>query len=254
MVTEQSTNRLTEIALFAGAGGGILAGKLLGWRTICAVECNAYAASVLIARQNDGILEPFPVWDDVTTFDGTRWRGRVDIVSGGFPCQDISVANPDGEGIEGASSGLWKEFERTIRDVEPRFVFVENSPALTFRGLGVVLADLAKLGYNARWGVLGASDVGGDHIRKRIWIFADTNRHGLEGRLHEEFEALPGFIPQKLFTRSFFNGTPFGIVPQPIIIRKLNEVASGMDRLKAIGNGQVPAVAASAWRMLSNLK
>ena len=83
---------MNELALFAGSGGGILGGHLLGWRTVCAVEWAAYPASVLLARQNDGILPPFPIWDDVQTFDGRPWRGIVDVVSGGFPCQDISAA------------------------------------------------------------------------------------------------------------------------------------------------------------------
>jgi len=83
---------MNELALFAGAGGGILGGHLLGWRTVCAVEWEAYPASVLVARQNDKILPLFPIWDDVQTFDGKPWRGIVDVVSGGFPCQDISVA------------------------------------------------------------------------------------------------------------------------------------------------------------------
>ena len=93
MAIQQSNDgALRELALFAGAGGGILGGKLLGWRTICAVERDAYAAQVLAQRQNDGILEAFPIWSDVTTFDGKPWRGIVDVISGGFPCQDISVA------------------------------------------------------------------------------------------------------------------------------------------------------------------
>ena len=87
---------MNELALFAGAGGGILGGKLLGWRTVCAVEWEAYPASVLCARQNDGLLPPFPVWDDIQTFDGKPWRGIVDVISGGFPCQDLSVAGGGG--------------------------------------------------------------------------------------------------------------------------------------------------------------
>jgi len=83
---------MNELALFAGAGGGILAGNLLGWTTVCAVECDAYASQVLAARQNDGSLEPFPIWADVKSFDGSQWRGIIDVVSGGFPCQDISSA------------------------------------------------------------------------------------------------------------------------------------------------------------------
>ena len=164
---------MNELALFAGAGGGILGGKLLGWTTVCAVEWEAYPASVLIARQNEGVLPPFPIWDDVRTFDGRPWRGRVDVVSGGFPCQDISAAGK-GAGIDGERSGMWAHMARIVREVGPRFVFVENSPMLTSRGLGRVLGDLAAMGYDARWGVLGAVDAGAPHKRDRIWIVADA--------------------------------------------------------------------------------
>lgn len=162
---------LRELALFAGAGGGILGGKLLGWRTVCAVENEPYARDVLMARQNDGCLEAFPIWDDVGTFDGRPWRGIVDVVSGGFPCQDISAAGK-GAGIEGERSGLWSEFARIICEVQPSFVFVENSPMLNSRGLGTVLRDLAALGFDAEWGVLGAHHAGAPHKRDRIWIVA----------------------------------------------------------------------------------
>lgn len=168
---------MRELALFAGAGGGILGGLLLGWRTVCSVEIDPYARSVLLARQNDGTLAPFPVWDDIRTFDGTAWRGAVDVVSGGFPCQDISAAG-NGAGLAGERSGLWAEMARIIREVQPRFAFVENSPMLTSRGLGRVLGDLAEMGFNAEWGVLGADDCGAPHMRKRIWImaYADMRR------------------------------------------------------------------------------
>lgn len=168
---------LRELALFAGAGGGILGGHLLGWRTICAVERDAYAAQVLAQRQNDGILEAFPIWSDVQNFDGKPWRGIVDVISGGFPCQDISVAGK-GAGIEGARSGMWKEFLRIIGDIRPRFVFVENSPMLTGRGLGVVLGDLAASGYDAEWTCLSAAEVGANHVRDRIWILGHSNDYG----------------------------------------------------------------------------
>ena len=162
---------MNELALFAGSGGGILGGKLLGWRTVCAVEWEPYPASVLCARQNDGLLETFPIWDDVRTFDGKPWRGFVDVISGGFPCQDISAAGK-GAGIDGERSGMWGEMARIIHEVRPRFVFVENSPMLTSRGLGRVLGDLASMGFDARWGVLGAADIGANHQRDRIWIVA----------------------------------------------------------------------------------
>ena len=147
MAIQQSPNTgLRELALFAGAGGGILGGHLLGWRTICAVERDAYAAQVLVQRQNDGALPAFPIWSDVCSFDGRPWRGLVDVVSGGFPCQDISAAG-NGAGIDGERSGLWREMARIVGEVRPRFVFVENSPLLVRRGLAVVLGDLTELGY-----------------------------------------------------------------------------------------------------------
>ena len=163
--------RLRELALFAGAGGGILGGHILGWRTVCAVEWAEYPRRVLLARQQDGCLPRFPIWDDVTTFDGKPWNGHVDVVSGGFPCQDISVAGK-GDGLDGERSGLWREMARIIGEVRPRYAFVENSPALTFRGLDRVLGDFTEMGFNCRWGVISAADVGAPHLRERIWIVA----------------------------------------------------------------------------------
>jgi len=116
-------------------------------------------------------------WDDVRTFDGRPYRGRIDVVSGGFPCQDISAAGK-GAGIDGERSGMWAHMARIIREVGPRYAFVENSPVLTSRGLGVVLGDLAALGYDARWGVLGAIDAGAPHKRERIWIVAESRSAG----------------------------------------------------------------------------
>ncbi len=186
---------MNELALFAGAGGGLLGGHLLGWRTVCAVEIEPYAAGVLLARQNDGLLPPFPVWDDVRTFDGRPWRGCVDVISGGFPCQDISVAGK-GAGIDGERSGLWSEMCRVICEVRPRFVLVENSPMLASRGLGRVLGDLAALGFDAEWDVFGAHHVGAPHKRDRMWILAYAD--GAEGAQRwdgsEENDALQGVL------------------------------------------------------------
>lgn len=179
---------MNELALFAGAGGGILGGHLLGWRCVCAVEFNAYVRSVLLARQNDGTLPAFPIWDDVRTFDGRPWRGLVDVVSGGFPCQDISAAGK-GDGLDGERSGLWSEMARIIGEVRPRFAFVENSPMLTSRGLGRVLGDLAALGFDAEWGVLGAADVGAPHKRDRIWIIANAR---IDRRGEREIQHIAG--------------------------------------------------------------
>ena len=164
---------LNELALFAGAGGGILGGKLLGWRTVCGVEIEPYCRENLMRRQEEKILEPFPIWDDVKTFDGKPWHGKVDIVSGGFPCQDISIAG-SGKGIEGTRSGLWIEMARIISEVRPRYAWVENSPELVRRGLGMVLGDLTEMGYATVWGIVGADNAGANHKRKRIWILAHS--------------------------------------------------------------------------------
>jgi len=168
---------MNELALFAGAGGGILGGKLLGWRTVCAVEWEPYPASVLVARQNEKVLPSFPIWDDVQTFDGRPWRGVAQIISGGFPCQDISVAGK-GDGLDGERSGMWREMARIIGEVQPQYAFVENSPMLTSRGLGRVLGDLSEMGFDAKWCVLGADSIGASHKRDRIWILA-TNSRGI---------------------------------------------------------------------------
>jgi len=310
---------LNELALFAGAGGGILGGHLLGWRTVCAVEWEPYPASVLCARQNDGLLPPFPIWDDVQTFDGKPWRGIVDVVSGGFPCQDISVAGK-GAGINGDRSGMWKHMARIIGEVRPRFVFVENSPALITRGLGRVLGDLAALGYDCRWTVLGAADVGANHQRDRFWLVAhahgisdamrrDAADHAQEmaGRRVEsrrsqrdcgagcsqsagqssvnvaDANSVRKLQPQggKCDERGWIGdggkdvddsnsaqrqgnecaerieaqqsdiGSAGWWKSEPNVGRVANGVAARMDRLKAIGNGQVPLCAATAWSILN---
>ena len=181
------TKQLNTFHLFAGAGGGILGDLLLGHNPIGACEIESYPRDVLLARQRDGILPTFPIWDDVCTLDGKPWRGTVDVLCGGFPCQDISVAGK-GAGITGERSGLWKEYARLIGEMRPRFVFAENAPLLRTRGLGVVLEDLASMGYNARWGTIGAGAIGAPHKRDRMWVLAYASQPGLEGL---DWESIP---------------------------------------------------------------
>lgn len=245
---------MNELALFAGAGGGILGGHLLGWRTVCAVELDPYPASVLLARQNDGILPPCPVWDDVCTFDGRPWRGLVDVVSGGFPCQDISSAGK-GAGIDGKRSGLWREMFRVVCEIRPQFVFVENSPVLTSRGLGRVLGDLASIGYDAEWMVLGADDVGLPHHRARLWLLAHATglhgpaRHSLEPRGTRQSQMQPGRLPGISLCQERWEARQ-GDARVSVFRRPDDGMAPEVDELAAIGNGQVPAVAATAFLIL----
>jgi len=248
--------KLNELALFAGAGGGILGGHLLGWRTVCAVEWEPYPASVLCARQNDGLLPTFPIWDDVQTFDGKPWRGIVDVVSGGFPCQDISSAGR-GAGIDGERSGMWREMARVICEVRPEYAFIENSPMLTFRGLDRVLCDLARMGFDAKWGVLGAADVGAKHQRDRIWIvgkMAYTSEIRLcSKKAKQRMERRFGFAECGM-DKNWWNTEPSNVprIHQRNMDGMADGVASRVDRLKAIGNGQVPLCAAIAWKLLNN--
>ena len=276
---------MNELALFAGAGGGILGGHLLGWRTVCAVEWEAYPASVLCARQNDGFLENFPIWDDVQTFDGKPWAGIVDVVSGGFPCQDISAAGK-GDGLDGERSGMWKEMARIIGEVRPKYAFIENSPMLTSRGLERVLADLASMGFNAEWGVLSAADIGANHNRERIWIVGKNTKQsrlfshslhngnrrgqqqsksvkkknqsisnatsiGLQGQGKYEQSINSTQSKNRQTTKLEYGSTSNFWSVEPNVGRVVDGLAFRMDRLKAIGNGQVPLCAATAWRLLN---
>jgi DNA (cytosine-5)-methyltransferase 1 len=294
------SKRLNTFHLFAGAGGGILADLLLGHNPIGACEIEPYPRNVLLARQADGILPNFPIWDDVATLDGNPWRGSVDVLCGGFPCQDISSAGK-GAGISGERSGLWKEYARLIGEMRPRFVFAENSPLLRTRGLGVVLKDLASLGYNARWGVLGARDVGAPHKRDRMWVLAYPRLHGHSttkksesttsggnsGTSEQEQTVEPSglcspradeAVGHPMHTRLqgdkfprwtnsqrreepngstakssglWWENDPAEGTFEPVVGRVAHGVANRVDRLKAIGNGQVPQCAAMAFNILS---
>ncbi|WP_343619661.1 DNA cytosine methyltransferase [Acinetobacter proteolyticus] len=292
---------MNELALFAGAGGGILGSHLLGCKTICAVERDAYAAQVLAQRQNDGILAPFPIWSDIKSFDGKPWRGIIDVISGGFPCQDISSAGK-GKGIDGERSGLWTEMARIIGEVRPREVWVENSPMLVSRGLARVISDLAQMGYDAHWTRFSASNFGAPHIRDRVWIVAHTNStadgkqynyestwdhsqrmlsnvantqsfrcetKNIASRFSERFTRIGNSCQHVANTQGIgwkqardgqrssserFSGSGkewarwWSVEPE--LGRVADGVAHRVDRLKAIGNGQVPIVAKSAFEFL----
>lgn len=262
---------MNELALFAGIGGGILGGQLLGWRTICAVENDPYAASVLVARQNDGSLPAFPIWSDICDFDGTRWRGRVDVISGGFPCQDVSSAG-SGKGLSGKRSGLWYEMLRVVREVRSRYVFIENSPLLRRRGLHAILNGLAEAGYHATWAVLGAADLGAPHIRKRMWILAEAIRGDDvadpdgERRIEDEVQAGKPCLTLEEAPAKQSGGTGCtqgdGEVPsgawstwwdaEPELGRLVDGCPDSVERLTALGNAQVPIVAATAFRFLAH--
>jgi DNA (cytosine-5)-methyltransferase 1 len=190
----------------------------------------------------------------------TESHGRALLMSylGAFHAK---TSQPQGGGgITGARSSMWKHMARIISEVGPRFVFVENSPMLTSRGLGVVLGDLAQMGFDAKWGVLGADLTGAAHRRDRIWLVAHSNRDRLDDwesewnrtpkqkihsdqsdqwdRVWSKSEGCVSFDDWKSLATEF--------------LRMDDGMANRMDRLKAIGNGQVPVVAEKAWRILND--
>jgi DNA (cytosine-5)-methyltransferase 1 len=226
---------MNELHLFAGAGGGIYASRIIGSTVVCAVENDEYCRDVLVARQNDFTFDPFPIWDDIRTFDGNRWRGAVDIVCGGFPCQAFSTA---ARGRNVSSKNLWPEMRRVVGEVKPEVVFAENvsSGAIT-----EAAKDLGELGYKHKAIMLSASDLGADHVRRRFWLLAYTdNQSQLFRRLHAKMALLPK-VPVAIWkTDPRDNGVVDGMAPRK-------------HRYKASGNGQVPGVVIEALRRLTEL-
>lgn len=180
---------MKTLHLFAGAGGGIIADMILGNIPLAAVEIDPFCLSVLKARQDDGSLPFFPIFEDVRSFDGSMFRGRVDCISGGFPCQDVSIAGK-GAGIYGAESRLFFELVRVVRQVRPKLVFLENSPLIISRGIDSLAGEMVALGYCGGWLVLPASALGALHKRERWFgLFADSDcKHGEKCSLAESME------------------------------------------------------------------
>mgnify|MGYP003672008816 CR=1 FL=1 len=178
------------LSLFSGAGGGDLAGRLLGWRCRGHVEYNGYCQRVLRARQDDGHLDEAPIFGDVGAFisDGyaDRYRGMVDCVVAAPPCQGFSSAGKSLAGDDPRNQ--WPATADVLRRVQPRVLVLENVSGLLSGShgyFGRILGDLAELGLNARWQVLSAADVGAPHLRKRLWLVA----HSDMGRRQEQRES-----------------------------------------------------------------
>lgn len=166
---------MRELSLFSGAGGGLLASKLLGWRTIGYVEYNDYCQRVIRQRIDDGILDDAPIFGDIRAFirDGyaAAYQGMVDVVSGGFPCQPFSIAGKRAGADD--PRNMWPATIATIRAIRPRFAFLENVPALLNSGyFGTIVVDLAESGYSVRWRRLSGAELGAPHKRDRLWIVA----------------------------------------------------------------------------------
>ncbi len=226
---------LTVGELFAGIGGFGLGFERAGFQVKWQVEIDDYATRVLEKH-----------WPSVERFRDVRECGAhnlaaVDVIVGGFPCQDISVANTStsgGSGLDGDRSGLWREYARVIGELRPSYVIVENSPALAIRGLDGVLADLAALGFDATWTTIRASQVGARHRRERMFICAYPNGDGLQGRRTDGPLA-------SLSVSSLGQLADWPTISAPFGCRTIDGIPDRVDRTHALGNAVVPHV--SEW-------
>ena len=217
--------------LFSGIGGFSLGLERAGMQTVAFCEIEPYPRAVLRKHWPN-----VPCYDDIRTLTADRLRadGIVsDVICGGFPCQDISVAG-GGAGInEDTRSGLWSEYARLVGEIRPKFIIVENVSALLGRGLDRVLRDLAQIGYDAEWHCIPASALGAPHRRDRIWIVAYPGSTGLEGQWN-----VSGRIEQEL--RDACDNR--GWLPEPNVGRVANGVPSRSHRLNCLGNAVVPQI------------
>lgn len=255
--------------LFSGIGGFSLGLERAGFETVAFCEIEEFPRRVL-AKHWPGV----PIYDDVRTLTAERLAadgiGPIDVICGGFPCQDISLAGA-GAGMAGARSGLWSEIARLVRDVRPQYVFVENVSALLGRGLGRVVGDLAALGYDAWWDCIPASAVGAPHRRDRIWIVAypgSAGRQGLgarretTGENRDDARGLPGgasvatdladAIGRQLALgrqtgrvgreKSVSRNGHWPIASEPFVRRGSHGIPHRAHRLRALGNAVVPQI------------
>ena len=241
---------MRELSLFSGAGGGLLGTKLLGWEAIGYVEFNDYCQRVIKQRIDDGILDNAPIFGDIRTFISEGYAesylGMVDVITAGFPCQPFSVAGKQkGEDDE---RNMWPATIECIRRIRPPFLLLENVPGLLVSGYyGTILGNLDTAGYDTRWMCLSAKDCGAPHRRERLWIYgSNTNSVRWERQRNSSRMA---------WDRSEFEGLVQNTLRSELSTRTRSGISDGIsnrvDRLRATGNGQVPAVVAKAWELLS---
>ena len=237
--------KLRVLDLFSGIGGISLGLKRTGgFETAAFCEIDKAAQKVLNKH-----WPSVPIYEDVSTLSSKDIDGPIDVICGGFPCQDISVAG-FGAGLEGARSGLWWEFHRLIKEFKPKVVLAENVAALRSRGLDQVLRSLSEIGYDAEWHCISASAVGAPHQRDRVWIIAypkdvaDPLNEGSQGWLHrwanEERKGELGYLGRC----SAMDGQPIEDwwSTEPNVGRVANGVSGKTQRLKQLGNAVVPQI------------
>lgn len=234
---------LTVLDLFSGIGGFSLGlERTKRFRTVAFCENDKHARRVLAKHWPD-----VPIYGDVEELTADKMRAdgleRVDVMCGGFPCQDISISG-EGAGLDGERSGLWRHFARLIGEVRPQFVIVENVAALLFRGMGDVLGDMAAIGYDAEWHCIPASAIGSPQQRDRLWIISYPMRArseiGLSAARHwkERDPRITKYLRNQLIGRT---GRGFWATESELG-RVANGVPNRTHRLKQLGNAVVPQI------------
>lgn len=163
---------MNVLDLFSGIGGFSLGLERAGFKTVAFCEVDKKCQAVLKKHWPD-----LPIFDDVSNLKGKDIEEKIDVICGGFPCQDISLAGK-GAGLAGKRSGLWSEFHRLIEEIRPKYAIIENVSALRSRGLDQVLREISEIGYDAEWHCITAASVGAPHRRDRIWIVAYPRHSG----------------------------------------------------------------------------
>lgn len=236
--------------LFSGIGGFTLGLERAGMKTIAFCEKEEFCRKVL-EKNWPGVK----IHDDICELDGKKYRGAIDLICGGFPCQDISVARgKNAKGLDGEKSGLWFEYKRIIGQSRPRFVIVENTSALLSRGLSAVLSDLAALGYDAQWHCIPASAIGAPHQRDRIWIVAyPSGKSSDASQWPEKFavemaKAIAGANSDRFKTEHkirqwiFSTSGRYWQQTMPKILGVGDGVPNWSHRVKSLGNSVVPQI------------
>lgn len=229
--------------LFSGIGGFSLGLERAGMHTVAFCERDPYCRAVLAKH-----WPHHTIFDDVQTLTWERVRNvipfGVDVICGGFPCQDISSASAAPAGIDGERSGLWRHFARLIGEIRPSYAIVENVADLAGRGLDRVLGDLREIGYNAEWNCIPASAVGAPHPRDRIWIVAyPAPVLGEEQRRHQSRRILSryGFLA---LVENEGRGDPIPSwwAAEPSVGRVVHGIPNRVDRLGCLSNAVVPQI------------
>lgn len=231
---------MNVLDLFSGIGGFSLGLERAGMKTVAFCEIDKKAQLVLKKHWPE-----VPIFEDVSRLKKEDINEQVDVICGGFPCQDISLAGR-GEGLDGKRSGLWFEFHRLIKEIRPRYAIIENVSALRSRGLEEVLRGISEIGYDAEWHCIPASAVGAPHQRDRIWIVAYIGGSGGEGLVASTDigKARQGWVrcEKNLF---YISSSPFQSGdrwPTPLIRRMDDGIPNRVDRLKQLGNAVVPQI------------